>query len=196
MPASIQTERLRLVSMSPRMLRMLLHGDLESAATLGEFHITAPCSLTGQSWVEDRCNMIEEDRAQHPWMNRAIVRKHDNRMIGHIGFHHKAPDPLLTTYSAHAVELGYSVDAAYRRQGYAWESAFALMAWAHREFAVEDFVVSIRPDNDPSLRLASAMGFQRVGEHIDEVDGLEWVMKARFSALHERPAMATETEPD
>jgi RimJ/RimL family protein N-acetyltransferase len=34
-------------------------------------------------------------------------------------------------------------------------------------------VVSIRPDNIASRRLAEQLGFKQIGSHVDEEDGLE-----------------------
>jgi L-amino acid N-acyltransferase YncA len=48
------------------------------------------------------------------------------------------------------------------------------MAWARTQ-RVRSFVVSIRPDNTPSLAIAQNLGFRRVGQHIDQEEGLEYV---------------------
>src|SRR5215475_6522592 len=69
------------------------------------------------------------------------------------------------------VEYGYTVFSPFRRQGYAREACEALMRWAYQEHQVKRFVVSIRPDNLPSRRLAEQLGFQRIGSQVDEVDG-------------------------
>ena len=52
-----------------------------------------------------------------------------------------------------------------------------MMQWAVREHSVHDFILSISPDNAPSLGLAQSMGFEVVGEQMDDIDGLEYVMK-------------------
>lgn len=75
------------------------------------------------------------------------MRKDDNQMVGHISFHHMAPDPDLVEYAQAAAELGYTVEPMYRRQGYARESAVAMMEWAARQHGVRDFIVTISPDN-------------------------------------------------
>ncbi len=36
------------------------------------------------------------------------------------------------------------------------------------------------PTNPPSLKLAESMNFQKVGEKIDDIDGLEYIMKAEI----------------
>ena len=50
------------------------------------------------------------------------------------------------------------------------------MEWAHVNHGVKDFVLTISPDNAPSQRLAIELGFSRIGEHIDEVDGIEYIL--------------------
>ena len=49
------------------------------------------------------------------------------------------------------------------------------MDWAMRQHSVGRFLVSISPDNGPSLSMAVKLGFRQVGEQMDEEDGLELV---------------------
>ena len=70
----------------------------------------------------------------------------------------------------------------FRRQGFAREAAEALLNWAREQHGITRFVVSIRPDNVPSLALARRLGFQRIGEHLDEVDGLEHIFRLELPA--------------
>ena len=94
-------------------------------------------------------------------------------MIGSIGFH-GPPD------SKGRLEVGYSVDPNFRRQGYAREAVEALFDWAYREHGIDRFVASISPTNEPSLRLASGFGFVQIGSQIDEIDGLELVFETKW----------------
>ena len=57
--------------------------------------------------------------------------------------------------------------------GFASEAAEALMQWAAEEHGVRCFVVSINPENKPSLRLARRFGFRRVGTVLDPEEGME-----------------------
>ncbi len=66
--------------------------------------------------------------------------------------------------------LGFPLD---QRQGYATEACAALTAWVEKEQCVTCFVVSISPNNLPSLRLAQDFGFRKIGSHIDAEDGPE-----------------------
>jgi [ribosomal protein S5]-alanine N-acetyltransferase len=74
-----------------------------------------------------------------------------------------------------AVELGYVVFTAHWRRGYAEEALTGLMRWALQCHGVTLFVVSISPDNDPLTKLAGKLGFRRIGQHVDPVDGIEYV---------------------
>lgn len=160
-------------------------GDRAEASDSGGFAVSPDCSLLGHPSIRRRLGMIEKDPEQHPWMYRAIVRQRDNVMVGHISFHHKAPDPDLLEYSSRAAELGYAIDTSQRRKGYAKESALAVMEWASKQ-GVETFCLSISPDNMPSLRLAESMGFRKVSERMDETDGLEYVFVADMDAIRRR----------
>jgi len=179
---AIATDRLRLISMTVECLRAIHDGNIGSAEAEGGFAIARNCSLSGKAWVEHRLEMIERDPGQHPWMYRAIVRKSDKVMVGYISFHHKAPDPDLLEHSKCGVELGYTIEPQYRRQGYAKESALAMMEWAYRH-KVGDFFLSISPDNIPSLKLAESMGFGKIGERMDEIDGIEYLFRAAIDDI-------------
>ena len=96
-------------------------------------------------------------------------------MVGHVRFHSR-PDPdYLAPYARQAVEYGYVVFAAHRRRGYAEEALVGLMRWARQTHGVDRFVVTIEPGNAASIQLAAKLGFTRIGEHVDPVDGIEYV---------------------
>jgi RimJ/RimL family protein N-acetyltransferase len=101
-------------------------------------------------------------------------------MVGAIGFHTRPGAAYLAELSPGGVEFGYQVFTAYRRQGYAGEAATALMDWAHTQHGVNRFVLSISPENIPSLALAQKLGFTVIGAHIDEEDGPEDIFERRM----------------
>jgi [ribosomal protein S5]-alanine N-acetyltransferase len=182
---AIETGRLRLVSMTVECLRLMLDGEPEKAGASGGFGVPPDCALLGSPRIQRRLDMMEKDPEQHPWMYRAIVLKRNNAMVGYISFHHKGPDPDLLGYSSRAAELGYAIDAAHRRQGYARESALAMMEWAGGQ-GIGTFCLSISPRNLPALRLAESMGFRKVSERMDETDGLELVYLADIAEIRRR----------
>lgn len=130
--------------------------------------------------------MIENDPAFAPWAPRAMVLADENLAIGHIGFHTLPNQAYLDEYVGHGVEMGYTVFAKYRRQGFASEAITALAGWAGAEHGVENFGISVGADNGPSMALAEKLGFRKVGEHHDEVDGLEIVLSTTGKSLNPR----------
>ena len=58
------------------------------------------------------------------------------------------------------------------------EQTEALFDWAATEHGVHRFVASVSPTNTPSLQLIAGFGFERTGEHMDEIDGLEYEFEA------------------
>jgi RimJ/RimL family protein N-acetyltransferase len=93
--------------------------------------------------------------------------------VGRAGFH-GAPD------ENGMVEVGYAIDPAYRRRGYARAALAFLLDRAAREPAVRTVRASVRPDNHASRALIESTGFVPVGQQWDDEDGLETV--------YERPA--------
>jgi RimJ/RimL family protein N-acetyltransferase len=175
----ISSERLDLIPLTPAFLQASLQGDSMMAASLLGLSIPAEW-FQEQSLVGLRLVQLQQTPALQPWLLRAIGLRHQQVMVGHIGFH-TAPDAeYLRELVPGGVEYGYTVFAAFRRQEYAREACTALMEWAYQEHQVTRFVVSIRPDNIPSRRLAEEFGFKRIGSHIDEEDGLEDIYEVHY----------------
>jgi RimJ/RimL family protein N-acetyltransferase len=173
MPDDISTPRLVLRLMEGAVVDACLAGDLARAGHL--LGIAIPGALlerrTALEFAQAR---LAADPRYRPWSIRAMILPATRSMVGHIRFH-SCPDPdELRPYARAAIEFGYRVFPEHRRRGYATEAASAMMGFAQAH-GVERFVVSVSPDNAPSLALIARFGFARIGEHMDEVDGLEHV---------------------
>ena len=187
MPYTVSSQRLDLIPMSVEFLHASLAGDVAAATRwLG----SAPPEewIIGNQkagWTKFRLAQLEADPTLLPWLLRAVILRATGAMIGHITFH-TAPNPeYLHDLAPGGVELGYTVYTAFRRQGYATEAVAALMQWAAHQQGVPRFVLSIRPDNLPSQRIAQHFGFRKVGMQIDEIDGPEEIFVLETSALLE-----------
>jgi RimJ/RimL family protein N-acetyltransferase len=168
----IVSTRLVLASLSPEVIECLLSGD-RASSRLGFIPHDAWPEEQDEHFLKLRLSQMREDPSAQQWLVRVMLSRDPARtMIGHIGFHGPPVEG--------AAELGYTVFPEYRRRGYAREAARALMDWAHREHAVDRFIVSISPENAPSLALAADMRFKRTGEQMDEIDGLEYVFELRY----------------
>ena len=71
------------------------------------------------------------------------------------------------------VEVGYAVDPAHRRRGYARAALETLMDRARTEPDVRTLRATVSPGNTASLGLIAQYDFTEVGEQWDDEDGLE-----------------------
>jgi ribosomal-protein-alanine N-acetyltransferase len=169
---SILTPRLELVSMSLRFMELLLARDLPAAA--GEIGASVPVDMRDQldAFLQFRIADLRVDPTAQPWLGRAIVLTEPDgtrRIIGTCGFH-SPPEPTGR------VEVGYSVQAEYRRRGIATEVVHALFDWAHAN-GVDRFRASVAPDNLASLAIVKRLGFRQVGVQVDDIAGEELVFE-------------------
>ena len=178
MATVISSDRLDLVSTTPQFLEASIAGDADEASRL--LGLAVPPDWFEETWLMQlRLDDLRRDATLQPWLLRAVGLRKTGTMIGHIGFH-TAPDPeYLRDLAPGGIEMGYTIFPEYRRHGYAREACAAMMDWAQREHHVMRFVLSISPDNTPSLRIAQHFGFQQIGSHIDEEDGEELVFERR-----------------
>lgn len=174
MTAILHSERLDLILMTPDFFSACLrHDKAEAERILGV--APHPELFHREDLLARRLAQCSEEPAYAPWTLRAIVLRETGEMVGRIGFH-TCPNPdYLAELAPNAVEFGYEIYTPFRRRGYAEEACRGMMAWAAQQPGVERFVLSISPENTPSLKLAEKLGFHRIGEWMDEEDGLEWV---------------------
>jgi len=170
----IETARLLLRLIPPQAVHAALSGDVKTLER--DIAATVPADLLEEPDVLRHAQArLAEDARYLPWSARAIVLKQSREMIGHVRFHSR-PDPeYLRPYARHAVEFGYAVFDAHRRRGYAEEALTGLMQWARRVHGVGRFVASVSPVNEPSTKLVAKLGFEKVGEYADPIDGIEYV---------------------
>jgi len=173
---AIHSARLDLIVGTPAFYEASLAGDHARAEALIGAAIPP-------DWFADRGILttfqgkLQRDPLYQPWALRAVILRAEQRMIGHIGFH-TPPDPAyLQALAPGGIEIGYTIYSDYQRQGYAKEATAALIDWAYTSHHLTRFVLSISPDNVPSTRIATGLGFIQIGSQIDEEDGLELVYR-------------------
>ena len=168
----IPTPRFELVSMSLGFMQLLLAGEREAASD--EIRAIVPTELCDHldSFLQFRIGDLSVDPSAQRWLGRAVVLTDPDgtrRVIGTCGFH-APPGP------EGRVEVGYSIQPEYRRQGVATEVVHALLDWAHEQ-GVDRFRASITPGNAGSLAIINGLGFRQVGVHVDDIDGTELVFE-------------------
>jgi len=156
---------LELVRLSVDVLEALLRGDLEAASAGAGAPLTPFFVDEGWLW-RIRLDQAATDPGSLAWIARAALDRAKRVVVGHVGFHGPPDERGM-------VEVAYSVDPAWRRQGYATDMLRAALAWAAASPEVTVVRASVSPDNVGSLATLRPFGFTHVGEQHDEVDGLE-----------------------
>lgn len=172
---TVETPRLILRTLLPPALAALVACDRAEASRLTQ------CNLG--DFPDDQLSIaalrlkdVSADPDYLPWSLRVMALKPGLRFAGHFNFHTKPNADYLKELAPGAVEMGYFVLPEFRRQGLAEEAALGMMAWAAQAHDVARFVVSISPENAPSVAMARKLGFARIGSHIDEEDGYEDIL--------------------
>ena len=163
--------RVRIVHVSQPTHAAIASGDLEAANRLSPVPLT-PIFVTRsfRSTFGVRAEQLLEHPEDEPWVTGIIWDEELGVAIGKAGFHGSPDEDGM-------VEVGYEVDPAYRRRGYARAALQAMLDRAVADPAVRVLRASISPDNEPSLNLVASFGFERNGEQWDEEDGLEWIFE-------------------
>jgi RimJ/RimL family protein N-acetyltransferase len=165
-----------LVQLSPAVLRALADADLVAANLVSTIPL-GPCFI-GPEWLgtwRRRAAQVVDDPLSARWITRAIVDVERGVAVGRAGFH-GPPD------ADGMVEVGYAVDPAFRRRGYARAALVALLKWAEEDPSIRTVRASISPDNLASLALVRQYGFVEVGRQWDDEDGLELIFEVEARA--------------
>ena len=156
----------RIVHLTGPAFDSLARGDLTGANATSPVRLTA--YLAGPDrrrlW-ERRSRQVAADLSSAAWVTGIIWDQQQLLAVGTAGYH----EPPNTSGM---VEIGYAVDPAHRRRGYARAALESLLTRAAREPQVHTIRVTISPDNTASYRLASQYGFVEVDEQWDDEDGL------------------------
>lgn len=165
----------RIVHLPAPALRALARGDLAAANVTSPVPLTA--YFTGPEWTRTwqmRSEQVVRAPESATWVTGVIWDEQNQMAVGRAGYH-GPPD------TSGMVEIGYAVDPAYRRRGYARAALELLLQRAAREPGVHTVRVTISPGNTASYDLASQYGFAKVGEQWDEDDGLEIIYEVDAS---------------
>jgi RimJ/RimL family protein N-acetyltransferase len=170
--APIRTERLELLAFTPEIIEALLAHDGELAAELLGASIPADWpDRHDERFLRLRLGQLRAHGDLQEWSVRGVVLVDEGALVGHIGFH--GPPGVNALRRSDGVEVGYSIFPEYRRRGIATEAVRGLIGWAQEARGIETFVASVSPENAASLGVVGKLGFEHVGEHWDEEDGLE-----------------------
>lgn len=150
-------------------LEELAAGSIDRASA--DFGRDLPPTFLNHSGLwQFRIAQAREDPEVIRWLVRAIIDAEADVIVGHAGFHGPPDDQGM-------VEIGYTIEPAFRRRGYARATVAALIDYAAADPGVTTVRASISPDNQASLATIRPFGFSQVGEQMDEIDGLELIFE-------------------
>jgi RimJ/RimL family protein N-acetyltransferase len=94
------------------------------------------------------------------WM---VCLKENDKIIGRAGLTNREID------GENSVEVGYMIDVAYQKQGYATEIICGILEFAKRYLCLERIRAVIQKDNQISIALIEKLGFLHEFEYEDYV---------------------------
>jgi RimJ/RimL family protein N-acetyltransferase len=159
--------RVTIVQLPRETLDALADGDLDRARA------TSPVEVS--DWLGGpECAGVWRRRSRQtavvpddvPWVTGIVRDDATGRAVGRAGFH-AAPD------HDSVLELGYAIDPAHRRRGYARAALARMVDRARAEPTVLVLRATVSPTNHVSLALLHEHPFLEVGEQWDDEDGLE-----------------------
>jgi ribosomal-protein-alanine N-acetyltransferase len=154
--APIETPRLQLMLFSPEALNALREENYDDAARIQGFEFSDEfLSSVNDIFLARQIEGMRRWPFAPGWYARAILRKEDEVVIGHCGFHGNPED-----YGR--AEVGYTILAPYRRRGYAVEAVRGLVDWAKVQGTRVVFA-AVSSDNISSLGVVAKLGFRQTG---------------------------------
>jgi len=169
----IITAHLILRSLSPEAIAFLAEGNMDQAEKLEDitFHRDLREHITA---FEHDLTQLTTDTGFRNWSTRLVLLQNTDEMIGIFRFHSRPNPDYLRKYGPSLVEIGYAIFTDHRRKGFAEEMIKGIVTWS-KTHGVSGIVTSIAPGNIPSTKLVTKLGFTKIGEAIDEVDGIEHI---------------------
>jgi ribosomal-protein-alanine N-acetyltransferase len=157
----LKTARLRLVAITPAMLKAEEAGDGSFEKILGA-EVTA--EWPPEHWEPHVYHFIEKQYTDEPWTrgwHRYVLLPKGRGwvLIGAVGAFPKLEGDA---------EIGYSTIPSYQRQGYATEAARALVEWLLTQKDVKSVSAQTYPRLPESIKVMERCGMTYVGAGEDE----------------------------
>jgi [ribosomal protein S5]-alanine N-acetyltransferase len=118
--------------------------------------------------------IAEYQKSDHPKTHPIVLgveRPETGDLIGHVG---------LSSFRD-GVEIGFAIEDAQKRKGYALAAVSAMCTWAAREFSLNQIFGYVARENEASERVLLRSGFKRVREEamlfqgsVEQVVIFEW----------------------
>ena len=165
----INTENLRLIPCSAKMLKMAIEGNKPLSKLLG-VAIADQWTGFGLGALRYAMDMLSKSPLEYGWWTHFPIHKQDNKLIGCGGYKGR-PTQEGT------VELGYEIAPAYRAKGLATEMTEGLILNAFSDNRVKSILAHTLGHYNASAKVLEKSGFVKTKEIYDPEDGLIWQWK-------------------
>ncbi len=161
---NLETERLNIVPLQPHQLALSLENYGKMQMELGLRVTNTILDEEMQYAMKVRLRKALEDVENYLWLtNWAIIHKEENQIIGFIMIKGR-PNEIGE------VIVGYGIDEAYRRNGYATEVLNRLTGWIFENPKASSVIADTEKENMPSHKLLQNVGAFK----FKETDELIW----------------------
>lgn len=107
------------------------------------------------------------------------ITKGSREIVGSAGFH-DFPD------ERGMIEIGFSIMDPLQRQGYGKELLMGAWKWILDYPGVKILRYTVSPTNEASMYIIKSLGFELVGDQMDEEDGLELIYEMNVADFKEK----------
>lgn len=157
MPA-LTTERLDLQPISLPFVEAIMAGDRSAAEAICGAPLPAAWpgpALVASAFVYS-IDAMRADPAVRLWGDTLLIARDPRRVVGSVIFHGRPADGIA--------EVGYGVDDADQRRGFASEGTRACVEWALAEPGITAVQATTFPWHRASLRVIERLGMQPCGQ--------------------------------
>lgn len=161
---NLETKRLNIVPLQPHQLALSVENYGKMQMELGLRVTNTILEEEMQYAMKVRLRKSLEDVENYLWLtNWAIIHKEENQIIGFIMIK-GCPNEIGE------VIVGYGIDEAYRRNGYATEALNRLTKWIFENPKASSVIADTEKENIPSHKLLQNVGAFK----FKETDELIW----------------------
>ena len=126
-----------------------------------------------------RVPQVKADPSTNVWFIRWIVLRETKQVVGSISFH-APPDEVGM------IEIGFGICEPCRNNGYGKEALLGMWTWVIDQPGVQTLRYTVSASNGPSMSIINSLGFEHVGQQIDEEDGPEEIFEMSADEFRSR----------
>lgn len=152
----LQTERLDLIACPEPAARSAKSGIRHLESVIGVKVAAHWMNDEGAALLNYYAHLIRQTPNLLGYGLWLIIHRDNQMMFGTAGFKGLPDEDGM-------IEIGYGIDPAYRRQGYTFETAQALVGWGFAQPGVETITAECLTSNLGSIRVLEKLGMRRTG---------------------------------